>query len=1095
MENLIRLLRGVDFDWTAHLDSVWSDSPFDVPELQGAMRLELVEEIEALKSASTRNSPLGLPLIGPAGSGKTHLLSALRGAVMERSMFFVLIDMTDVGEFWETVLLGYVRSLQRPALDGGTQLAFALRQILRGAPGLDFDFDELNASRPPRLLNHSESLIRALSPRHPAQVREHQDVLRAMILLASDDYDLQDLGYKWLLGIGIEDEDGFNRGFRSSKQPQMSIVQGLSWFLGMAAPTVLALDQLDAIVAEHNLLSAVDDGQDASPRQNSSLGIIQGIAKGLMGLRDSTIRTLTVVSSLEATWNVLDKRVAVSMSDRFLPPRRLKPLAAEETAAQLVERRLRAAYAGAFKPPYATYPYPPSFFVKHQGASPREVLKHCEEHRRSCIRSGLVTEAGHVEPARPPLAEDVEIAQRLQALAQASNVQTALDDDDDRSLDILIETACHALREENAPGDDVDIQIDSDFLGNGRCEPLHARIRLIFRAEGDRERHYAFRFIQSKNAISYQTRLKAALTGSGIDPALPFRRLAILRKGAIPGGKVSAELTKGFLDRGGVLLDPQQNELQLLSALAQLFKTDEAERVRDYLRSSRPVSRLPSFADAAVWLFGEAGGPPTIEPPPSVRAPVSVNNAPTAAVDSPVASPTAAVDSPVASPVASPTAAVDSAIALPVTSLAASTVSSHDHPDQLLVGRRLIAGKPNEAIFVPLDNLTKHVVILASAGSGKTVLVRRLVEEAALLGVPSIVVDGANDLVRLGDTWPETPDSFTDEDRAKAVAYQQRADVVIWTPGRESGNPLNLGLMPDFRAVLENPDELQSAIDMTRSSLEPFVAPGKSAKDQVVRGVLASALRFFAKTGGGDLRSFIDFMSELPDEAVTGFEKGAKLARDAAELLRAAVETNPLLRSRGAELDPSVLLHSDDPQKVRISVLNLSGLPSQLSQQSFVNQLAVTLFSWIKKNPSKGRSLRGLLIIDEARDFVPSGMTVPSKDNLIRLVAQARKYGLGIVFATQAPKSIDHNVIANASTQFYGRANSPTSIEVVQEQLKNRGSTATDIAKLPKGTFYVFSEGMGAPTKIATSLCLSHHPASPPGEEEILQRATRSRSS
>jgi hypothetical protein len=45
----------------------------------------------------------------------------------------------------------------------------------------------------------------------------------------------------------------------------------------------------------------------------------------------------------------------------------------------------------------------------------------------------------------------------------------------------------------------------------------------------------------------------------------------------------------------------------------------------------------------------------------------------------------------------------------------------------------------------------------AGAGSGKTVLLRRIVEEAALAGIPAIVIDPNNDLSRLGDAWPERP--------------------------------------------------------------------------------------------------------------------------------------------------------------------------------------------------------------------------------------------------------------------------------------------------------------------------------------------------
>lgn len=53
-----------------------------------------------------------------------------------------------------------------------------------------------------------------------------------------------------------------------------------------------------------------------------------------------------------------------------------------------------------------------------------------------------------------------------------------------------------------------------------------------------------------------------------------------------------------------------------------------------------------------------------------------------------------------------------------------------------------------------LDALRKHTAIFAGSGSGKTVLIRRIVEECALRGVSAIVLDPNNDLARLGDPWP-----------------------------------------------------------------------------------------------------------------------------------------------------------------------------------------------------------------------------------------------------------------------------------------------------------------------------------------------------
>lgn len=1071
METVLRALRQVDFEWTTHIDHVWNDLPFDVPGVQSHARSEVSAETEQLLSGREA-SPLGIAVVGAAGAGKTHLLSSVRREAIERGLFFILVDMTDVSEFWDTAILGFLRSLQHQGHGGRKQHHRLLQGLVDLALGQgEINVKRLEQSRPPGLINQCDALIKALAKRHPAELREHRDVLKALVLFNSDDLELQDLGYKFLQGIPIDDEEKFHFAFRENRRQPLAIVRGLSWLSSLVAPTLLALDQLDAIVAEHNLLSSAETGQELNARQQTSLGIIQGLAGGLMALRDVTRRTLTVVSSLEATWNILDARVAVSMRDRFRPPLLLRPVSDASLLTRLVEQRLSAPYSKvSFSPPYPTYPFQASFFACRAGATPREVLKACDEHRRTCLLGGTVMEAnGEVDQPLPSSRDHTRFRERFEAASRAANPGALLDTEDDEALDRLVETACAALAAENPVPDDVDVAVDRDFAGTKSFDPLHARIRLIYRSQGDRELHYAFRFLQKNNSVAFQARLKAAMTASGIDHKLPFRKLAILRRGPIPGGAATERLVAEFQQRGGVLLDPDFNELKQLHALAELLNGPDGVLVENWLKQDPVVSKMTTFQDALAWLFPRASA---FRSPPRAEESKTIAQTSSPVVAAPSAKrSTAATSRPAPTPATQPTV----------------------EPTRLRVGRRLLAGTPKDPLDLPLENFTKHVVVLAGAGSGKTVLLRRLIEEAVLLGVPSIVVDGANDLARLGDAWPEVPSDFSDEDSAKAKRYHATAEVVLWTPGRESGNPLNLALIPDFSSVRDQPDELQAAIDMVRSSLEPIVAPGKGEKDKVTRGVLASALRYFANSGGKTLQELIALLVDLPADAHPGFERAEKQARAAGELLMAAIETNPLLRGRGTELDPSQLLTASTPNRVRVSVINLSGLPDAPAQQHFVNQLTMTLFSWIKKNPPKGRSLQGLLVIDEARDFVPSGHSVPSKDNLVRLVAQARKYGLGILFATQAPKSIDHNVIANASTHFYGRANSPAAIEVVQEQLKERGGSGSDVAKLPRGTFYVFSEGLAAPAKIATSLCLSYHPSSPPDEKDILSRAASSR--
>jgi DNA helicase HerA-like ATPase len=395
-----------------------------------------------------------------------------------------------------------------------------------------------------------------------------------------------------------------------------------------------------------------------------------------------------------------------------------------------------------------------------------------------------------------------------------------------------------------------------------------------------------------------------------------------------------------------------------------------------------------------------------------------------------------------------------------------------------------------DTVGLATDLLPRHTAIVAGSGSGKTVLLRRIVEEAALLGIPSIVLDINNDLSRLNDPWPARPEGFNDTDQNKAVAYFAQADVVIWTPGVSSGNPLSLRLLPDFAAIgkdAETEDERTQAVEMARETLTPFLGGG-GQKATLKQGVLADALRAFAKSGGGALDNLIALLSELPED-VSRIGNAQKLANEIANQLLAAIATNPLLQTTGTSLDPERLFRSP-VGKTRVSVINLAGLPNSEARQSFVNQLQMALFTWIKQNPSPtGR----LYVLDEAQNFAPAQTATACKASALSLASQARKYGLGMVFATQLPKGMDNAIVSNCTTHIYGRMSSPASIQATQQLMAAKGGSAEDIARLTRGEFYFSTEGYARPVKIHTPLCLSWHPANPPTAEEVIQKARKKR--
>ncbi len=1094
MESALTALRKVNFDWTAHIDEIWVDQKNDAAELQATIRTELDEHLEDLADSAADASPLGLPLLGQAGSGKTHLLGMLRRKALERGIYFVLVDMTDVADFWDTMSLGYLRSLQQE-VGGRRQVDSWLAAMIRDYGKDVRKANAIPSQRPPGLINTTNQLIAAVRSKHRAAVQEHVDVLRALVLFACDHAEVNDLGYKWLQGLGIDGEEQEHYGFRQAQQKPSRIVRGLSWLLSLQAPTVLALDQLDAIVAEHELAHGGDlEDDEPSEQQRRSQAIIQGIAGGLLELRDVTRRTLTVVSSLEATWDILDRQAAVSMADRYESRLLLHPGGGPDVMEKLVAGRLEEAYsAHGFKPPYPSFPYTAAFFERYRDNTPRELLQACDRHRKACRRARMVSEAGAspTEPVRPLPNGDGwldAITDRIRELADSVDLAVLLGDESETAQDRVIEAACEAIMLANPTRESVIQQVDKDFMGTGNYDPLHARVRLILTDQRERERHHSFRFIEKTHYRAFQARLKAALTASGIDHDLGFRGLTIVRVGSLPGGPATQKLIEELRGRGGNLVTPSEQELSTLVAISSLLGTpEEPEDFEQWLAQVRPVSNMAIFAPAVDALFkglraAEAATPtdgraPTLEAQPDktqeTRADEATDPTPSAPPEVSTLRPTGGQEP---QSVLRPAQKAPRGGALPI-------------------GRRLVAGEAEGDVSIPLERLPYHTCVFAGSGSGKTVFLKRVVEEAALMGIPSIVIDGANDLSRLGDPWPERPEAFTDDDAAKAARYHRSTEVAVWTPGARSGNPMRLNPLPDFTALSGNSveeleEERSAAIDMATSSLSDLIIKGRGTTAQKQAAILKGTLRHFAKRGG-TIRDLVGYLREPPDDVIEPFGRGDKMAQELSEMLHAVLVDDPLIGGSGTPLDPAVLFRSNDPEKTRVSVLSLVGLPGYDEKRRFMDQLASTLFTWIKKNPAPPQGLLGLLIIDEAKDFVPSGKKVPGKENVVRLAAQARKYGLGLLFATQEPKSIEHTIVSNCSTLLGGKMNSPAAIDALQQLLADKGTHAKDVGSLKRGSFY-FCSGPEKPRKIATSLCLSYHPSTPPSERDVLETAKKS---
>ncbi|MGB1092322.1 MAG: hypothetical protein ACPGYX_09370, partial [Oceanobacter sp.] len=175
--------------------------------------------------------------------------------------------------------------------------------------------------------------------------------------------------------------------------------------------------------------------------------------------------------------------------------------------------------------------------------------------------------------------------------------------------------------------------------------------------------------------------------------------------------------------------------------------------------------------------------------------------------------------------------------------------------------------------------------------------------------------------------------------------------------------------------------------------------------------------------------------------------------------------------------------------KTRVSVVNLMGLASTESRARLLVQLAVSLASWgygRMEAGSHAEGFRALLVIDDAERLInasPMGL-----DGLKYLLEHAGLFGIGVVLSTQNPAYLDDNLVSLFGNTLFGRANSHQLMELIQAQIRLKGSIGHDVPWLQRGEFYAHSAGFNESVRIEVpaSLSLSGHVMS---EKELVELA------
>ena len=419
-------------------------------------------------------------------------------------------------------------------------------------------------------------------------------------------------------------------------------------------------------------------------------------------------------------------------------------------------------------------------------------------------------------------------------------------------------------------------------------------------------------------------------------------------------------------------------------------------------------------------------------------------------------------------------------------------VNIHRPDKDLYLGGQLLPEfyellKTNEPVVIEESDLLRNIFICGAIGSGKTVLAKVIIEEAALKGIPVIAIDLTGDISSMailssGEDptelvpWVAPKKGKSREAKAATVAAKHKANLEGWGLSHKDVEEFrkkvavnvftpcsNAGFQLAFSAFVEPSEDLEKLKEKDSASFvevsrfidemsQTFISRLGLAGMQAdkAKGYIYEIVRLFWESGI-NLRGYDGIQRVLDEvrlgeagiEQIGGMPTEDYISKRDREKISAAI--NNLLTGnqkswfQGFPVDIENLTNPDLYNgRTPVTVINIEHLNNFKDRAYVVGYMAYLIYSWMKSLGGIDEP-RLIFFIDEIggggskEAFFPPVAISPSKAPLNLLLRLGRGYGVCCMFATQSPGDIDYKAMSQCKTWVIGQLSKQRERKKVEE--------------------------------------------------------------